>query len=622
MLQVISAGTDNLQELPVARPACFRHGYFRLTVQISRCQGIGLQHFGRCSGKDHFAAQPSCPRTHIDDIIGIQHHVFIVFHHDHRVAQVAQLFQRMNQPRIIPLVQTDTRLIEDIEHIHQLASDLRCQSDTLTFSARQTSRRTVQRQIIQSDFEEEIQARTDFLQDFDRDRPLLSVEFIFQSVEPFLQLRNVHRGQLGNVLPGDAVMQGFLIQALTFTLRTDRHLDKLPCPLLGRSRSVHLLLHHNIFGHTLIRKEITRRIQQFSLDLQRLVGSVHDLVHRFLRYFADRRLECQAIFLTYRFDLPEDQCILIFSQCHDTAVIDAHRRIGHDFLHIQQIDLPQSLTLRTGALRRIEREVMRSRLAVRKSRYRVHQPLAVMTCFARIRIQYEDESVALLHRHLQAFLEPALVAVGNNQLVDHHFHIVHLVAVEFHPVDDLAHRAIPPYIQIAFLAQLFEQLLIMSLTVANHRRQNVGALSLVAFEDQMQHLFFGIFHHLLPAQVRPGFTGPGIQQTQEIVYFGSRSHGRTRVLVCCFLLDRDDRTQPGDLIHVRAFHISQEIPRIGREILHITTLPFGKERIECQRRLAAAAHPRNHRQCITRNLDVYILQIVNPCSPDGNFSRF
>ena len=93
MLQVISAGTDDLQELPVARPACFRHGYFRLTVQISRCQGIGLQHFGRCSGKDHFAAQPSCPRTHIDDIIGIQHHVFIVFHHNHRVAQVAQLFQ-------------------------------------------------------------------------------------------------------------------------------------------------------------------------------------------------------------------------------------------------------------------------------------------------------------------------------------------------------------------------------------------------------------------------------------------------------------------------------------------------------------------------------------------------
>ena len=144
MLQVISACPDNLQKFPITRTACLRYGYFRLPVQVSRSQGIRLQHLCWCSGKDDFTTQASGPRSHINNIIGIQHHVFVVFHHNHRITQVSKLLQRMNQTDVIPLVQSDTGLVEDIKHIHQLTSDLRCQPDTLTFSTRQTPRRTVQ----------------------------------------------------------------------------------------------------------------------------------------------------------------------------------------------------------------------------------------------------------------------------------------------------------------------------------------------------------------------------------------------------------------------------------------------------------------------------------------------
>jgi len=52
--------------------------------------------------------------------------LLVVFHHNHRVAGIAEALQCMNQFEVIVLVQADTRLIKDIEHPYQLGSDLGC----------------------------------------------------------------------------------------------------------------------------------------------------------------------------------------------------------------------------------------------------------------------------------------------------------------------------------------------------------------------------------------------------------------------------------------------------------------------------------------------------------------
>ena len=42
--------------------------------------------------------------------------VLVVFDHDHGVAEVAQAFQRFQEPRIVALVQPDRGLVEHVEH--------------------------------------------------------------------------------------------------------------------------------------------------------------------------------------------------------------------------------------------------------------------------------------------------------------------------------------------------------------------------------------------------------------------------------------------------------------------------------------------------------------------------
>ena len=61
--------------------------------------------------------------------------VLIVFHHNQRVAQIAEFLQGGEQLVIVALVQTDTRFIENIQHAGQIGSDLRRQSDALALTA-------------------------------------------------------------------------------------------------------------------------------------------------------------------------------------------------------------------------------------------------------------------------------------------------------------------------------------------------------------------------------------------------------------------------------------------------------------------------------------------------------
>ena len=60
-----------------------------------------------------------------------------MFDHQHRVAGVAQLLEAVNQPLVVALVESDARLVEDVEDVDQLRADLRGQADALALAARE-----------------------------------------------------------------------------------------------------------------------------------------------------------------------------------------------------------------------------------------------------------------------------------------------------------------------------------------------------------------------------------------------------------------------------------------------------------------------------------------------------
>src|SRR5712692_9195133 len=95
-----------------------------------------------------------------------RHHGFcVVLDHHHRVAQVAQAEQGLEQAPIIALVETDRRLVEDIEDADEAGTDLRGEPDALAFSSGQRGGRPIQRQVIQTDVDEKPEPLANFFQD-------------------------------------------------------------------------------------------------------------------------------------------------------------------------------------------------------------------------------------------------------------------------------------------------------------------------------------------------------------------------------------------------------------------------------------------------------------------------
>ena len=128
-----------------------------------------------------------------------------MFHHDDRVVEVAQLFERLDEPVVVTLVQTDAWLVEDIQHVDQLRTDLCGQSYALALTARKGGRLTVERKIVEPHFEHEVYAGNDFLDDFLGNSCLSFVKMLLGFNDPGLHLKNVHTGHFGNVLVPNAV---------------------------------------------------------------------------------------------------------------------------------------------------------------------------------------------------------------------------------------------------------------------------------------------------------------------------------------------------------------------------------------------------------------------------------
>ena len=81
------------------------------------------------------AAMFTGARSHIDDIIGKQYGILVMFDDDDAVAQIAQMFERIQQTAVIALMQPDGRFIQNVHDAGQAGADLAGEADTLRFTA-------------------------------------------------------------------------------------------------------------------------------------------------------------------------------------------------------------------------------------------------------------------------------------------------------------------------------------------------------------------------------------------------------------------------------------------------------------------------------------------------------
>ena len=74
-------------------------------------------------------------RADVEQVIGGQDGVLVMLDDDHRIAEIAQVAQRVEQAGIVALVQADGGFVQYIEHAGQPRADLGGKPDALALAA-------------------------------------------------------------------------------------------------------------------------------------------------------------------------------------------------------------------------------------------------------------------------------------------------------------------------------------------------------------------------------------------------------------------------------------------------------------------------------------------------------
>ena len=159
VLQVVAACLHQTQHaLAVEGRAFFGDGDgFGAGEELPGDGLIATHHFVERAGDDDFAAVNASAGADVDDVVGGANGFLVVFHHQHGVAEIAQVRQRSEQPGVVALVQADGRLVQDVHHAHQPGADLAGQTDALRLATGERVGTAVQGQIVQAHIHQKAQ---------------------------------------------------------------------------------------------------------------------------------------------------------------------------------------------------------------------------------------------------------------------------------------------------------------------------------------------------------------------------------------------------------------------------------------------------------------------------------
>ena len=133
--------------------------------ELPRDRALGLHHVvGRALGDD-VAAVLTRSRPHVDEPVGGAHHLLVVLDDEHGVAEILQPLERPDQLAVVALVQSDRRLVEDVEDADELRADLGREPEPLRLAAGERLRGAVELEVADADVVEEGEPLADLLDD-------------------------------------------------------------------------------------------------------------------------------------------------------------------------------------------------------------------------------------------------------------------------------------------------------------------------------------------------------------------------------------------------------------------------------------------------------------------------
>ena len=182
--------------------------------------------------RDDLAAVLAGPGPHVDHVVGRVDRLLVVLDHDHRVAQVAQALERVDEPRVVALVQADRGLVEHVHHAGEPRADLAGEADALRLAAGEGVCRAGEGEVVETHVVQEADPVGDLAQDLVRDR--LPVARELQLFEERLRVLEGHRQDVLDRAPGHPDVARFQAQPRAAAVRARAVVEVLGELLLDR----------------------------------------------------------------------------------------------------------------------------------------------------------------------------------------------------------------------------------------------------------------------------------------------------------------------------------------------------------------------------------------------------
>ena len=81
---------------------------------------------------------------------------------NHSVFEITKISERVNETLVVPLVQSNRRLVKNVHYACEAGTNLSCKPDSLSLAARQSAGRTLQGEVIKTDILKESEPGFDF----------------------------------------------------------------------------------------------------------------------------------------------------------------------------------------------------------------------------------------------------------------------------------------------------------------------------------------------------------------------------------------------------------------------------------------------------------------------------
>lgn len=197
---------------------------------------------------------------------------------------------------------------------------------------------------------------------------------------------------------------------------------------------------------------------------------------------------------------------------------------------------------------------------------------------------YYHQSFAFFQSQLDRLGEASFDLLFDDKPVDDYGDVVCFISVE--RGDGIVERV---YFAIDFDSDksLFADLLecpdVLAFSAPDDWGEGKNASLFGKAKNLIDDLLDGLLFYPPPAFVAMRYADIGEEQTEVIVYFRYCANGRAGVFADGFLLDRDRRTEPFDIIDRWFVHLIEKLPGVCGQALDVAALTFGIDRIECQR---------------------------------------